>query len=395
MATEVYITNKAQEAMASTGLLSAIVNGYYGITDYNKLYSVTGNTIPTVEATGTKTILTNNKCSLPKCNLSGISIVPRTTSVEDANNSRGLLSFMASEGCDGALYTLSGDTNIIDVTVNIGTYINNITDLLAAPYSSASRGQYIPIWNHMATTIQKRDLVNKVWVYEETLTKFNIAWKFDSKEDLNNWKKLNYFYYNKVGALESVKQGDGIFPSSLQPSTTNYINGGTVVQGSGLAFTIGPSWYFYRLIDKNNKIIDTKTLKEGQNLVNQYGTEFYKAIIPGAYVDGPNKKYFMKSTTQYPTNNFDKTWGQLYSWESDEREQLGLGLCQALVLFFKTNGVFNRTTGTYDIHTNFRIDTKASSSYNIMEIIGGEAKIKWSWDPTSTNSDITNIINFN
>ena len=229
MSTQIFYTNESKLAMATGGLLNAIRNGYYSINDLNKLYSVTGNTIPTVEITGTKGILTNAKCS-PSSNISGISRIPRTTSVTIANKSRALVNFRTSD-CDNALYTLSGDTNVLDININIHTYINNIINLLAAPYSTTTHGVTILIWSFLEATIQEWDLVAKVWEYKASMTAFNIAWQFNSNEDLINWKNLNYFNYVKRGAFEKVLPQDGVFPSSLVLSPSNYTEGATTVQG--------------------------------------------------------------------------------------------------------------------------------------------------------------------
>lgn len=394
MATQVFFTNRAQKVMLTTGLLNEIVNGYYSITDINKLYSVTGNTIPTVEITGTKTILTNAKCSPSTVSGGGIPGIPRTTSVTIADRSRALVNFRTSD-CDNALYTLSGDTNVLDITINIGTYINNIINLLAAPYSPTTHCVTILIWSFLEATIQEWNLVTEVWEYKASMTAFNIAWQFNSNEDLINWKNLNYFNYVKRGAFEKVLPQDGVFPSSLVLSPSNYTEGATTVQGSGLSFTSAPSYYAYRLTDKDNTTTYTKTLKEGDKLVSQNGVDHYKAITPFAYVAGISERFYLQDDTKYPSE-FDKTFGEFHSWKNDKGKQLGTGIVEALVLFFKTNGKYDKITNSYSLQTNFKINTTASSSYNIMEKIGGEVRIRWAYNPANTDSDITtDLINFN
>ena len=130
-------------------------------------------------------------------------------------------------------------------------------------------------------------------------------------------------------------------------------------------------------------------------MVSQNGVDHYKAITPFAYVAGIKERFYLEDDTPHPST-IDKTFGEFYFWKNDNGIQLGIGILEALVLFFKTNGKYDKITNSYSLQTNFKINTTASSSYNIMEKIGGEVRITWAYNPANTDSDITtDLINFN
>ena len=380
------MANKVNLTMTNYGLNKIMSNGaeqtfkYFSLSDMNEIYYVTSNPnlSDIMNITGSKSLFTARKSCNDSTSTSAQINPPSNTNILKTAQ-RWVVNYYKNN-CGVNDYTQSN----LDLTINLHEYFNWLSGTTTSAYTENLMTS-LQLIQGLYLVKQEQNFVDKTWSNIDTTSRFVASYEFINEQDKNNYLKLGSKHINYRGdQREQIDKSFDRFYTSLLLGFGSNIEGSNYLEGHNSYMTFGSPQFGY-VVNGRTNFIPLNKMGDPKN---------YKQIRPAVIIGSTTIRdlYYLKEPSQFKTTDLNKFMGQaIWGYVNSENQPLILGMIEKaknnIEFYFKETS-FNR----WELPINLRL--KLGNTENL-EIIGGNIKYNFVYEPNATLSGYNNIITVN